>query len=177
VAAGKRASFMPASSALLFQGRQATPGVCDAAGCSVQPVCCGAAAVFNEAGVLGIRVTSTAASTPQPCVGIVDCGASFSAINIAAAKLFGLIGPRGEILGSRGPDMTGIGVDGRPQPLPTTSVAFTFAGDCSVCARTTVIEPGAFLGNVTLPSAFYFTCGTHYADDSAQGFVKRLVSM
>eukprot|EP00878_Enallax_costatus_P026920 GHUV01028932.1.p1 GENE.GHUV01028932.1~~GHUV01028932.1.p1 ORF type:complete len:220 (-),score=61.96 GHUV01028932.1:1024-1683(-) len=86
------------------------------------------AAVLNETGVLGIRATGTGAAAPQPFVGIVDCGASFSAVNWAAARLLGLLGPDGRLLGRQGPDIMSLGVDGRPQAYPTTNVSFTFAG-------------------------------------------------
>lgn len=79
-------------------------------------------------GVLGIRVTSKDAPVPQPLVGIVDCGASFSAVNWAAARLLGLLDSNGNLKGKKGPDILSLGVDGRPQPYPTTNVSFTFAG-------------------------------------------------
>jgi hypothetical protein len=79
--------------------------------------------------VLGIRTTGKGAASPQPFVGIVDCGASFSAVNWAAARLLGLLEPNGDLKGKRGPDIMSLGVDGRPVPYPTTSVSFTFAGE------------------------------------------------
>eukprot|EP00882_Tetradesmus_deserticola_P001300 GHRQ01001405.1.p1 GENE.GHRQ01001405.1~~GHRQ01001405.1.p1 ORF type:complete len:396 (+),score=134.85 GHRQ01001405.1:46-1233(+) len=94
------------------------------------------AAVLNETGVLGIRTTGRDAASPQPFVGIVDCGASFSAVNLAAARLLGLTQPDGSLRGRRGPDILSLGVDGRPVPYPTTNVAFTFAGDASKNPRT-----------------------------------------
>eukprot|EP00879_Flechtneria_rotunda_P012157 GHRR01012697.1.p1 GENE.GHRR01012697.1~~GHRR01012697.1.p1 ORF type:complete len:211 (+),score=60.25 GHRR01012697.1:694-1326(+) len=87
------------------------------------------AAVLNESGVLGIRATSDSATAPQPFVGIVDCGASFSAVNYAAARILGLLGPDGRLVGRKGPEIMSLGVDGRPQPLPTTNISFTFAGE------------------------------------------------
>lgn len=86
------------------------------------------AAVLNETGVLGIRATGKGAAAPQPFVGIVDCGASFSAVNWAAARLLGLLGPDGRLLGRQGPDIMSLGVDGRPTAYPTTNVSFTFTG-------------------------------------------------
>ncbi|KAF6250944.1 hypothetical protein COO60DRAFT_1298685 [Scenedesmus sp. NREL 46B-D3] len=94
------------------------------------------AAVLNETGVLGMRTTGRDAASPQPFVGIVDCGASFSAVNWAAARLLGLLQPNGDLRGRRGPDIMSLGVDGRPAPYPTTSVSFTFAGDASKDPRT-----------------------------------------
>jgi hypothetical protein len=89
------------------------------------------AAVLNETGLLGIRVTSTTAAktgAPQPVVGIIDCGASFSAVNWAAAGLMGLP-PRGDRAYGSGPTIYSVGVDGRPMPLPTTSVQLTYTGN------------------------------------------------
>ena len=89
------------------------------------------AAVLNETGLLGIRVTSPTATrgSYQPFVGLVDCGASFSAINWAAARLLGLP-PRDDARAyGSGPTIYSVGVDGRPLPLPTKKVQLTFAGD------------------------------------------------
>ena len=76
------------------------------------------AAVLNETGVLGIRATSPAAPALQPFVGILDCGASNSALNWRAAALAGLP-PRGDAqYGSPGkatPGLAILGVDGKPQ--------------------------------------------------------------
>lgn len=66
-------------------------------------------AVWCCAGVWGIRVTGPKGASAQPFVGIVDCGASFSAVNFAAARLLGLLGPNGELKGPRGPDVISIG--------------------------------------------------------------------
>jgi hypothetical protein len=78
------------------------------------------AAQHAHAGVWGIRCTSPGAASPQPFVGIVDCGASFSAVNWAAARLLGLLDARGDLKGPRGPDVISLGacecwgrVDGR----------------------------------------------------------------
>lgn len=54
--------------------------------------------------------------------------ASLPAATQAAARLLGLLGPSGELAAPAGPPIVGLGVDGRPTPLPTTQVAFTFAG-------------------------------------------------
>lgn len=102
------------------------------------------AAVLNETGILGIRATSPASKAGQPFIGIIDCGASFSAINWKAAALAGLP-PKGDAVyksagakaqpgaapGATGGSLGGvaiIGMDGRPQVAPTTPVQFTFAG-------------------------------------------------
>ncbi|KAL4421485.1 hypothetical protein ABPG75_010776 [Micractinium tetrahymenae] len=88
------------------------------------------AAVLNETGVLGIRATSPAAAQRggQPFVGILDCGASFSALNWKAAVLAGLP-PKGDAAyNTRERGVAIVGVDGKPQVLPTTSVQFSFAG-------------------------------------------------
>jgi hypothetical protein len=73
------------------------------------------------AGVWGIRVTSPTAASPQPFVGIVDCGASFSAVNWAAARLLGLLDSNGDLKGPRGPDVISLG--GRQQALHTCTPA------------------------------------------------------
>eukprot|EP00877_Chromochloris_zofingiensis_P014880 jgi/Chrzof1/9646/Cz04g10250.t1 len=87
------------------------------------------AAVLNETGILGIRTTSTSPyAVQQPFVGIVDCGSSFSALNWSAAQLAGLP-PKGDRAYANSPKIFGLGVDGSPQPLPTTRVQLTFAGE------------------------------------------------
>lgn len=88
------------------------------------------AAVLNETGLLGIRVTSTAAAAQggQPFVGIIDCGASFSALNWQAAALAGLP-PKGDRLYAHGTPIYGVGIDGKPVPLPTTPLSLTYVGD------------------------------------------------
>eukprot|EP00887_Chlorella_sp_A99_P000088 scaffold16.g88.t1 len=94
------------------------------------------AAVLNDTGILGIRVTSPegAARGKQPFVGLLDCGASFSAINWQAAALAGLP-PRGDpAYGVPGQPTQGVaivGVDGKPQTLPITEIQVTFVGDVS----------------------------------------------
>lgn len=91
------------------------------------------AAVLNETGVLGIRATSPKAPGGQPFVGMLDCGASFSALNWQAAALAGLP-PRGDRSygqPSKGQGVAIIGMDGKPQVLPITEVQFTFAGAAS----------------------------------------------
>lgn len=60
-------------------------------------------------GVWGIRVTGPKAASSQPFVGIVDCGASFSAVNFAAARLLGLLDSSGNLSGPRGPDVISLG--------------------------------------------------------------------
>eukprot|EP00957_Ditylum_brightwellii_P043998 3339046-Ditylum_brightwellii.AAC.1 len=48
------------------------------------------AVVLNESGLEGIRIRSLQQKIGQPMLGIIDCGASFSIMNTAAAKLLGL---------------------------------------------------------------------------------------
>ena len=68
----------------------------------------------------------------QPFVGIIDCGASFSAINWQAAALAGLPPQGSSVYGPPGkPPKNGVailGVDGKPQVLPMTNVRLTFVG-------------------------------------------------
>jgi hypothetical protein len=60
--------------------------------------------VVNESGLLAIRATSPGAPSPQPFTALLDCGASFSAINWAAARLVGLPA-RGDRAYQRGPQI------------------------------------------------------------------------
>lgn len=85
------------------------------------------AAVLNESGLIGIRIISTNQALAQPMVGIIDCGSSFTIVNWAAADMIGL--PRDEKFYRDSPSILGMGVDGRPQKMPTTKVQFTFCGD------------------------------------------------
>ena len=88
------------------------------------------AAVLNETGLLGIRLTS--ADQPQgtqPMVGIIDCGAAFSAVNWAGAQLLGLPAKGDTAAYKASPTLYGVGVDGKPLPLFQKSVRLTFAGD------------------------------------------------
>lgn len=84
------------------------------------------AAVLNESGLEGIRVISLQQKINQPMLGIIDSGASFSVVNLAAADLLGL---------SRDPKkykssfVQGIGIDGKPILMPTASVQFSFTGN------------------------------------------------
>jgi hypothetical protein len=129
------------------------------------------AAVLNETGLLGVRVTSPDAPAGQPLqpfvsggraapapaaprrrggcqpaaccrprcapdpppsplqVGIIDCGASFSALNWGAAALAGLPPRSDQAAWGAGPKIFSVGVDGRPLPLPTASVRLTYVGD------------------------------------------------
>ena len=83
------------------------------------------AVVLNESGLEGIRVRSPQQKTSQPMLGIIDCGASFSIVNLAAADLLGL--PR-DPKAYTSPYVMGVGVDGRPMVMPTASVQFSFTG-------------------------------------------------
>lgn len=94
-------------------------------------------AVLNETGLLGIRVTSTNAPGPrQPLVGILDCGASFSAVNWAAAKFLGLPSKDDMSAYRNSPTIMAQGIDGRPLMLPTHKVQFTYVGDAKKDAST-----------------------------------------
>ncbi|GBF88288.1 hypothetical protein Rsub_01000 [Raphidocelis subcapitata] len=88
------------------------------------------AAVVNESGLLAIRATSPGAPSPQPFTALLDCGASFSAINWAAARLVGLPA-KGDRAYQRGPQIYSLGVDGRPAPYPTHPLRLTFSGEPS----------------------------------------------
>jgi len=86
------------------------------------------AAVLNESGLEGIRVRSPQQLNAQPMIGIIDCGASFTTINTAAAQLLGL--PR-DPQEYNSPSVYGVGVDGRPMVMPTANIEFTFTGKAS----------------------------------------------
>jgi len=85
------------------------------------------AAVLNESGLIGIRIISTSQALAQPMIGIIDCGSSFTIMNWEAANIIGL--PRDEKFYRDSPSILGVGVDGRPQKMPTTKIQFTFCGD------------------------------------------------
>lgn len=85
------------------------------------------AVVLNESGLYGIRVS--APGSQQPVVGIIDCGASFSAINWAAAGFLGLPGKTDAKAYANAPAVSAIGIDGRPMLLPTRKTQLNFAGD------------------------------------------------
>jgi hypothetical protein len=84
------------------------------------------AAVLNESGLEGIRVISPQQKVKQPMLGIIDSGASFSVVNLAAADLLGL--PR-DPKKYNSPLVKGVGVDGKPILMPTASVKFSFTGE------------------------------------------------
>jgi hypothetical protein len=133
------------------------------------------AAVLNESGLLGIRATAAIQSPvkapfqQQPFVGIVDCGASFSAINTAAAQLLGLYGGAGR-LKDPGPQVLSLGVDGTPAPYPTTRVTFTFAGNTAITACACMrCRSHAHQGEARATAAAPAACGApHIARNTPQ---------
>ena len=96
------------------------------------------AVVVNETLLLGFRVVPSSVApsgdngggtlAAQPFLGVVDCGASFSVVNWAAAPLLGLP-PQNDSTWKKSPAVTGLGVDGRPQLLPTTSLGLSYCGN------------------------------------------------
>lgn len=98
------------------------------------------AVVVNETRLLGFRVVSANAPRgggegesgndimAQPFLGVVDCGASFSVVNWKAASLLGLP-PQSDGVYKKSPMVQGIGVDGRPQLLPTMNIGLSFCGN------------------------------------------------
>jgi hypothetical protein len=93
------------------------------------------AVVVNETRLLGFRVVSVTAPkgesgniTAQPFLGVVDCGAYFSIVNWKAAALLGLP-PQSNSVWKKMPMVAGVGVDGRPQLLPTTNIGLSFCGN------------------------------------------------
>lgn len=102
------------------------------------------AVVVNETLLLGFRVVSSSAVKDnngmimaQPFLGVVDCGASFSVVNWEAASLLGLP-PRNDNSYRNNPKVTGLGVDGRPQLLPTSSVQLSYCGNAKKGGETTM---------------------------------------
>ena len=90
------------------------------------------AAVVNETRLLGFRAVASAAAgggaEARPFLGVVDCGASFSVVNWEAASSLGLP-PWGDVGAyEKNPAVVGMGVDGRPQMLPTHRVGLSFCG-------------------------------------------------
>ncbi|KAL3759282.1 hypothetical protein ACHAWU_002083 [Discostella pseudostelligera] len=103
------------------------------------------ALVVNETRLLGFRVVPSAATksaatqqkdsgtgttvvAAQPFLGVVDCGASFTVINWAAAPLLGLP-PQNDKSYEQRPKVVGLGVDGQPQLLPTATVGLSYCGN------------------------------------------------
>jgi len=94
------------------------------------------AVVVNETRLLGFRVVSASArkdginggNAAQPFLGVVDCGASFSVINWAAAPLLGLP-PKNDGVYNRSPAVNGVGVDGRPILMPLTQLGLSYCGN------------------------------------------------
>ncbi len=91
--------------------------------------------VVNETRLLGFRVVSANAPrgssgdiTTQPFLGVVDCGASFSVVNWRGASCLGLP-PQSDAVYKKIPMVQGLGVDGRPQLLPTTNIELSFCGN------------------------------------------------
>ncbi len=100
------------------------------------------ALVVNETRLLGFRVVPAAAAaaavqvassgmavTAQPFLGVVDCGASFSVVNWAAAPLLSLPPQNDKSFYERRPSVVGLGVDGQPQLLPTATVGLSYCGN------------------------------------------------
>ena len=85
------------------------------------------AVVINETGLIGIRVSAPGVS-PQPILGFLDCGATFSCVNWNAARFLGLP-EKGDQLYSKEPAIAALGIDGRPLQLPTIKKQLSFAGD------------------------------------------------
>mmetsp|Transcript_31703 Transcript_31703/g.67186 ORF Transcript_31703/g.67186 Transcript_31703/m.67186 type:complete len:458 (-) Transcript_31703:143-1516(-) len=97
------------------------------------------AVVVNETRLLGFRVLPSSLTSKtgnfedgikgQPFLGVVDCGASFSVVNWAAAPLLGLPPKSDAQAYKTNPMVQGVGVDGRPNLLPTTTISLSYCGD------------------------------------------------
>lgn len=87
------------------------------------------AAVINETGLIGIRMTTMDNPSGQPVLAFLDCGSTFSVMNWSAAELLGFP-PRGDDKYRGGVGVVAVGVDGRPIELPTWGGSqLTFCGD------------------------------------------------
>lgn len=92
------------------------------------------AVVVNETRLLGFRVVSASAPrdssgylASQPFLGVVDCGSSFTVVNWAAAPFLGLP-PQNDGVYKKSPMVAGLGVDGKPQLMPTTNIGLSYCG-------------------------------------------------
>eukprot|EP00980_Cylindrotheca_fusiformis_P018120 scaffold5827_cov97-Cylindrotheca_fusiformis.AAC.4 len=104
------------------------PGTADKRGLVEIP-----AVVINETGLIGVRITVPGA--PQPILGFLDCGASFSCLNWKAATALGLP-PKNDPSYRNSPAVSAIGVDGRPLLLPAVKKQLTFTGDAIIDPKT-----------------------------------------
>ena len=113
------------------------------------------ALVVNETRLLGFRVVpATAAAvqvagsgmavTAQPFLGVVDCGASFSVINWAAATLLTLPPQNDKSYYEQRPSVVGLGVDGQPQLLPTATVGLSYCGNPILTTNSKAMATMAF---------------------------------
>ncbi|CAB9511020.1 expressed unknown protein [Seminavis robusta] len=92
------------------------------------------AVVINESGLYGIRVN--APGSKQPVLGFIDCGATFSALNWAAAGYLGLPSKGDAKAYANSPAIQAIGIDGKPLLLATRKTQLTFAGNTEQDAST-----------------------------------------
>ena len=83
--------------------------------------------MINESGLYGIRVSSP--GSLQPVLGFIDCGATFSALNWAAAGYLGLPEKTDTKAYANAPAVTAVGIDGKPLLLPTRRTQLTYVGD------------------------------------------------
>lgn len=84
------------------------------------------AAVINETGLIGIRLSVPGAS--QPILAFLDCGATFSCMNWKAAVQLGLP-EKNDPRYKRNPSVDAFGVDGRLLKLPTIQQTLTYVGE------------------------------------------------
>jgi hypothetical protein len=94
-------------------------------------------AVINESLLLGTRITGKAVGAkkesngrpqqPQPFLGIIDTGSTFSAVNWKAAQLLGLP-TKNSLTYLKPPAIVAMGIDSKPLYLPTKRIEFSFTG-------------------------------------------------
>ena len=94
-------------------------------------------AVINKSLLLGTRISGKAAANAkvdgqneqkQPCLGIIDSGSTFSAVNWKAAEYIGLP-PKNSPTYLIPPAIMAVGIDNKPMYIPTKKIEFTFCGE------------------------------------------------
>lgn len=85
------------------------------------------AVVINESGLIAIRTNTP--GTKQPVLGLLDCGATFSALNWKAAEILGFPPKDDAKAYANVPAINAIGIDGGLIQMPTRKTQLTFSGD------------------------------------------------
>jgi hypothetical protein len=95
------------------------------------------AVTINETGLIGIRITTPAASTNhlQPIIGFLDCGSTFSVVNWSGAQYL-YLPKQNDPIYKKSPHVIAFGVDGTPIQLSTLQTPLTYAGDIRTDSKT-----------------------------------------